>query len=207
MTQTRTYEDGFTLIEVLVSLFIFALLSVGTMMALFQTMETQRRLNDASAELNELQQMRAIIFADMEAMVLRENRDGLGGFEPFLLTTDGEAMLTFTRRGRENPGGLSPRGDVQRVSYFFREGEFIRSSLPHENPAQIVTPTERVLMDGLRSVELSGLIEQRGQIQRIRNWRITRTATGQSVAAPTAVEFLLTYENGAVVPHLFEIGL
>ena len=45
-------EAGFTLVEVLISLFIFALLTVGTMTAMTQSLRGKDRLAASMEELN-----------------------------------------------------------------------------------------------------------------------------------------------------------
>lgn len=197
-------DDGFTLIELLVSLFIFAILSAATMSAFFQTVETRERITEQEAEITELQQMRAIIRADMNAITLRQARDPLGGFEPYVISTDGQALLNFTRRGRENPGGLSPRGDVQRVVYYFKDGALIRSVLPHENPAQLSKPIEKVLLEGLRDVELEALVFNNGRFQSIRGWRV---AAADTRLGASAIALKLTSNQDVTTTHLFELGL
>jgi len=116
--QSRGKDEGFTLIEVLIALFLFALISVGTMTALTQSLRGKSQLEMAVKTINELNSARAIIGTDMSTLTLRPIRDELGGIKPYSLTTDGEALLTFTRRGRENPGGLETRGRVQTVEQF-----------------------------------------------------------------------------------------
>lgn len=197
-------DDGFTLIELLVSLFIFAILSAATMSAFFQTVETRDIIAEQEAEITELQQMRAIIRADMNAISLRQPRDPLGGFGPYAISTDGQVLLSFTRRGRENPGGLSARGDVQRVTYYFKDGALIRSVLPHENPAQLSKPIERVLMQGLRDAELEALIYNNGRLQSIRGWRVAPTDTRLGASA---ISLKLTSSQDVATTHLFELGL
>ena len=110
-TDITSREAGFTLVEVLVSLFIFALISAGTLTAMFQTFAAKDRLDIASTELSDIAAFRAILRADMTAMELRPMRDGVGGLEPYLVTTrnpeDSDALLTFTRLGRSNPAGAA----------------------------------------------------------------------------------------------------
>ena len=157
MMYANIKESGFTLVEVLISLFIFALISAGTMGAMFQTFAAKDRLDIASAELADVAAFRSILRADMGAMVLRPMRDGVGGIENFLVTTrnpaDPNAILTFTRLGRSNPAGAA-RGQAERVRYLLRDGQFIRESLAHENPAQRDRWSGRVLLENIENIEL-----------------------------------------------------
>lgn len=198
-------EAGFTLVEVLISLFIFALISAGTLGAMFQTFAAKDRLDAASEELADIATFRAIIRADMDALTLRPARDGLGGVERTLLTTDGEPLLDFSRLGRSNPAG-APRGQAQRVRYLFRDGQFIRETLPHENPDQLEQWRGRVLLEGLREVQFSTLTRGQSNYIELENWIIPNDNSGLGLDDNTAVKLTLVKSTGVETSHLFEVG-
>lgn len=207
-------DAGFTLVEVLISLFIFALISAGTMGAMLQTFAAKDRLNLASAELADIAAFRAILRADMNALTLRPMRDGVGGTETYLVTTrnpeDSSAILTFSRLGRSNPTG-APRGQVERVRYVVRDGQFIRESLTHENPAQREGWSGRVLLEGLESVDVTYRATlpfegAQGITKTLEEWTVFRDNRDIAVGERGAVEFKLTDLRGTETAHLFEVG-
>ena len=215
MDRAAKKDAGFTLVEVLISLFIFALISAGTMGAMFQTFAAKERLDAASAELADIAAFRAIIRADMSAMDLRPMRDGVGGVENYLVTTrnpaEPAAILTFSRLGRANPGG-APRGQVERVRYLVRDDQFIRESLSHENPAQREGWTGRILLENLEEVDViyrATLPFEGGQgiNRRAEDWAILLDSAGVEVGERGAIEFKLTTVGGIETSHLFELGL
>lgn len=206
-------DAGFTLVEVLISLFIFALLSAGTTGVMIQTFAAKDRLNIASAELSDIAAFRAILRSDMNALTLRPMRDGLGGTETFLVTTRNPAepasILTFSRLGRRNPAG-APRGQVERVRYVFRDGQFIRESLVHENPAQRDDWNGRVLLDGLEDVEVTyrNRVAQNGALPinvALEDWSVFVTDAATETLGG-AIEFNVTNARGVQTAHLFELG-
>ncbi|MEP3655606.1 MAG: type II secretion system protein GspJ [Litorimonas sp.] len=213
--RTSPKDAGFTLVEVLISLFIFALISAGTMGAMLQTFAAKDRLNLASAELADIAAFRSILRADMNALTLRPMRDGVGGTENYLVTTqnpeENSAILTFSRLGRPNPAGAQ-RGQVERVRYLFRDGQFIRESLSHENPAQREGWTGRVLLEGIEDIDVtyhSILPFQTGQPVdlRLEEWTILKRLNGlPKLEQRGAVEFKLTDIDGTETVHLFEVG-
>lgn len=205
-------DEGFTLVEVLISLFIFALISAGTMGAMLQTFAAKDRLNIASAELADIAAFRSILRADMNAMTLRPMRDGVGGTENYLVTTqnpeESSAILTFSRLGRSNPTG-APRGQTERVRYVLRDGQFIRETLPHENPAQREGWSGRVLLDGVENIEVTYravMPFQGGQPidLQLEEWTVLLGRPGLQERG--AVEFKLTDVRGIETVHLFEVG-
>lgn len=214
MVERRQIEDGFTLVEVLISLFIFALISAGTMGAMLQTFAAKERLNAASAELADIEAFRSILRADMNALTLRPMRDGVGGTENYLVTTrnpeEASAILTFSRLGRSNPAGAQ-RGQVERVRYLFRDGQFIRESLMHENPAQREGWRGRVLLEGLENVDViyRAILPSTGGQPidlELEEWSVLRDRTGLDATTNSAVEFKLTDSRGIRTVHLFEVG-
>lgn len=192
-------EAGFTLIEMLVSLFIFSLISVGTMAAMGSSLDMRDRVNEGMEELTQIQAARAIIRADFERLSLRKRRDILGSFEPYVLSTDGEALISFTRLGRENPGGLEPRGDAERVEYYFRDKALIRQSWPTANPNVASEPRETILLDELSSVRLEFLAADLIPISRIAIEPDRRDALGG------VIRFTIVDEKQGSTQHIFEL--
>lgn len=192
-------EAGFTLIEMLVSLFIFSLISVGTMAAMGSSLDMRDRVNEGMEELTQIQAARAIMRADFERLSLRKRRDILGSFEPYVLTTDGEALISFTRLGRENPGGLEPRGDAERVEYYFRDKALIRQSWPTANPNVASEPRELILLDNLSSVRLEFLAADLIPVTRIAIEPNRREALG------VVVQFTIVDEKQGTTQHIFEL--
>ena len=207
-------DDGFTLVEVLISLFIFALISAGTMGAMLQTFAAKDRLNAASADLADIAAFRSILRADMNALTLRPMRDGVGGTETYLVTTqnpeDTDAILTFSRLGRSNPTG-APRGQVERVRYVMRDGQFIRESLVHENPAQREGWSGRVLLEKIEDIDVTyraALPFEGGQgIRReAEDWTVFVDGPKVTTGERGAVAFKITDNRGAETTHVFEVG-
>ncbi len=199
--QSRGKDEGFTLIEVLIALFLFALISVGTMTALTQSLRGKSQLEMAVKTINELNSARAIIGTDMSTLTLRPIRDELGGIKPYSLTTDGEALLTFTRRGRENPGGLETRGDLERVEYLLAENNLIRRSFSHENPSSNPTYIDRVLLNNIQDVTVKAQNFSAGRVQTVEQFRLSST---QSTDVPDILIFEITDRNGVAINHAFE---
>lgn len=110
---------GFTLLEVLVAISIFALLGVASYRVLSSVMQTDERLAQRNEELRRLNRAFWVMQQDFEQIVPRSVRESsAGGTAPNWLVIDAQAALPIrlTRGGRANPLGL-PRSDLQRVAY------------------------------------------------------------------------------------------
>ena len=98
--------SGFTLIEILVALFIFGIIGVVSGQLLTQTLSSHKALSLKGERLQELHRGMQILQRDILQFVDRPIRDGYGETrESFLIGLDG--TLELTRAGWRNPLSLS----------------------------------------------------------------------------------------------------
>lgn len=119
----RSRGKGFTLIEVLVSIAIFASLSVAAYQVVSQVQRSNLLSQERTARLNELQRNMVMMDNDFRQMALRRMRTE--GEEPgsklifwsdYLLDSDAKGLM-FARTGWHNPQQQFPRGEVTKVGY------------------------------------------------------------------------------------------
>jgi general secretion pathway protein J len=119
----QSRQRGFTLLEVLIAIAIFSVIS----MASFSIFETVLNSDTVSKErtdrINELQRGFLIIERDMLQIARRSVRfNGEAPLAGFLHTdnesySSSEQAIAFVRHGWTNPGLLLPRSDMQSVAY------------------------------------------------------------------------------------------
>lgn len=201
---TKTPSDaGFTLVEVLVSMFIFSLISVGALYALTTTLDARERAEARIESLERLAAVRRILADDFDAMVWRQNRDGLGGFVDASRQIGATDGFELTRRARPNPDGVFARGDLQRVGWRVENGTLIRSFLPHENPAFIEPPIDRIVLDGVEAMDVEPVVESIQSIAQLLDQVGNAQRTGPF--AGRAVRITLRHSDGSETRHLFEL--
>ncbi|MEP1229383.1 MAG: type II secretion system minor pseudopilin GspJ [Litorimonas sp.] len=192
-------DAGFTLVEVLISLFIFAIISAGTMSVLTTSLRGKTQMDERISDMQNIETMRAIIKNDMANVILRPSRDVLGGEGLYTFSGGLEDLVSFTRGGRSNPGGLEPRGDMQRVTYLFEQGQLIRRHLAHENPAPNTPEFDRIMLSGIDSMAVKFIADEVEGTQVF--------IEPNMLATIHAVKFELTFENGDKLDQYFELGL
>lgn len=194
-------EAGFTLVEVLVSMFIFSLISIGALIALTTTLDARERSEARIDQVEQLAAARRLMADDFRMMTVRQNRDGLGGFIDLsreAAQTDG---FSLTRRARPNPGGVFARGDLLRVSWRVENRQLIRSFLPHENPAYVEPPIDRIVLDGVETmavepVMVSDLVADEVSSQR---------GLSQLMFLEKALSITFAHVDGTTTTHTFEL--
>ena len=127
MTQVKQYHKGFTLIEIVVALAVFALVGVMASSGLNAILKWQADLEARSDQIKSIQLTLKYLEKDINRAIERTVRDQYGDRQP-AFSSDGESIMSLTYSGWRNPAGLL-RSHLQRVAYEYNEDkEFIRHS-------------------------------------------------------------------------------
>jgi len=116
-------DKGFTLLEVLIAIAIFSLISLSSFSIFDTVLSGDEIAKQRSERHNELQRAFLIIERDITQIARRSVRlNGEAPLESFLQTSgdsfvSDEQALAFVRHGWTNPGLLLPRSDMQTVAY------------------------------------------------------------------------------------------
>ena len=149
----RRRSKGFTLIEVLVAVAIFGVLTTLSVMTISQTLLSVEFLSDRMDRLQAIQRTMRYLGGDLMQAAPRPVRDELGeGFLPAVWTDLGSIFaLELTHGGWSNPAGL-PRGTLQRSAYRLQDGELIRYHWTVLDRTYANKAIETVLLDDVESL-------------------------------------------------------
>jgi len=138
---------GFTLIEIMIALVLFAILASITTSAMYHAFDTRERISKQANQLNAIQLAVSLIKQDTEQAISRQS---LGNeqheFAPFVGQTH---YVEFTRDGLINPDGLEQRSTLMRVAYLCKNRQFIRRHWERVDTPARDQHQDRVLLDNL----------------------------------------------------------
>jgi general secretion pathway protein J len=144
-TERLAPDTGLTLVEALVALFVFSLVSAGCVLMLMQSVTSQKIVAENHTRLRELQIARSLFLSDMAQIVPRNVRRPDGTPAPVFVSNEASGDLAFVRAA----GDLDPEKAVSTslafVEYVARDGALIRRSRTHLDATPQTPSSERTL--------------------------------------------------------------
>ena len=201
----RHRSAGFTLLELLVSLAIFAILATMAYMALNTVFTARKEVEKRAARLTELQTAFMVMERDIEEAVARPVRDDLGDEQAALKGGGvGTTVLMLTRTGWRNPLGAA-RSDLQRVAYGFNNHQLLRQSWSTLDRGPGNDPYGEVLINGVSAVDVRFLGADR---QWVGYWPPESNTAAQNqdlMQMPLAVEISVDVDGWGRIVRLFRV--
>ena len=109
----RGRTRGFTLLEMVVTIAIFAFIYVWVASFLGTALQGREQLNANAGIMERNQRAVTYLTLDFEQLISRPVRDPYGDPQPAIVGRDN--YVEFTRLGWSNPFGLRQRSEMQRV--------------------------------------------------------------------------------------------
>lgn len=190
---------GFTLLEILIALFIFSIVSLLLSGALRNIINIQSRTTAHATQLHEVQIALLMMSRDIEQTVNRPVITANGKPEPAFVGTP--TSLTFTRGGYVNASGVAVQSSMLREEYFFDNQTLQRKTWPVLDAAPQTLPHSRPLLTKVLSAAFSYL-DSKGQFHA--NWPV---GNSQQAVLPRAVKIKLTIENWGEVSEVVAVGI
>lgn len=201
-------EAGFTLLELLVAMGIFAIIGAMALGGLNAVVgqETQARVQ--TERLAALQRAMRVIATDLGSIQPRFVRDELGtqGELPLLADGRGGYLIRLTRGGWPNPAQLPHRGTLQRVQYRLEDGTLIREYWPVLDRVLGQEPRSEELLAGVRDAKLLFFDAEQGSGEWQQQWPPLRNVGSSAGTRPRAIQVTLELDDWGTIERLIEVA-
>jgi general secretion pathway protein J len=193
---------GFTLLELLVAMFIAAIIFAMGYGSINQAVKSRIELQEQQAKLLELQTAVRVMEQDFVQLAPRPIRQPVGSdYYPALMSsTTKQPLVSLTHAGWANPSGLQ-RPALQRVAYYFENGTLRREYWTVLDPTQSSKAVRRDILTHLKSVALR--FYSQGQTWGT-EWPLSPRGDDYPTR-PVAVEITLDTETWGKVVRVIEL--
>ncbi len=188
---------GFTLIEMIVAVAVFAVLGTLAYGGLNQVLKGQNLLQTSSNQLKDLQLTFRYLEKDINQLVNRPIRNQYQDLQPAFVGDEDKAM-SFTHAGWRNPGNLA-RSKLQRVSYELLDNTLKRYTWGQLDGAIAEEYFTTDLLDGVESIKLRYFGIGRWH----ERWPPLNTANNQEIGVPTAMEMIIKVNSIDEIKRIF----
>ncbi|MBT8091786.1 MAG: type II secretion system minor pseudopilin GspJ [Gammaproteobacteria bacterium] len=203
-------RKGFTLIEVLVALAIFGVLSLLAYISLSQTLANSDMLGERMTRLQSIQKSISYLSSELLQVAPRPVRVELGGVPLPALQSSlaSEFALQLTRGGWPNFAG-APRSTMQRVAYRIEDGDLLRYHWYVLDRTLNSQPVATVMLEDVSSLTfrfLTGNDDWADQWPPLSSQAAPQSqATSFNVELPRAIEIILVLENEGEITRIVEV--
>lgn len=192
---------GFTLLELLIALFIFSMIAVITTNALHTTLTSQARTETHAQRIAQIQMALLLMSRDFQQVVNRPITNNGGGIDqPFIGTT---TSAIFTHAGYVNPQGQLTRSTLQRTRYRLSKNRLIREIWPVLDQTSTTIPTARILLTEVNEVQFQYLDKTNRLLER---WP-PPDQTSNEVSLPKAVRITLVLNDLGKLSQFYVIPI
>ena len=155
------YSSGFTLIEILLSLMIFAMLGMATYSVINSSIKGNEAVTEQNKHLTQLQRVFTMLENDITQLAQRQIRiDGEDPVKAYFRS--GEYMYDsdsigfgFVRDGWVNPQMILPRSELQPVAYRIKEMQLQRLYFNYVDNEMGAEPRIQNLLSGVETIQLN----------------------------------------------------
>lgn len=193
-SQSIARQTGITLLELLIVITIFSIMSAAAYNGLQYTLKTEENFSAAMKDLEAVQMSLTLFQRDIMQLSPRAIRDAYGDDEAAIILFDGRE-LSFTRGGNFSSLKLG-HTDLIRVAYSLRGEQFIRSYWRHLDSTQGDQPLSASLLSKVTNLQIRVL--DQNNIWHL-NWPIS---AGTKIRA---LELKLELEDWGEIRRLFSI--
>lgn len=197
-------SSGFSLIEMMIAIFIFSIVSIMAYGGINYVLKGQNYLQSSSNQLRDMQLTFRYFEKDINQMINRSVLNQYQDLQPSFVG-DENKTFSFTHAGWRNPANLA-RSKLQRVSYGLSENTLKRYTWGQLDGAIAEEYFTTDLLEGVESIKLRYL-DQANQWQTtwppLNSSFVPQVGSIQKFTIPRALELTIKVENIEEIKRLF----
>jgi len=203
----RRAVRGFTLIELMVAIFITAILLSMGYGAIRQALGDREALTSRQSRLLAVETAMRLLTQDFTELAPRPVRQPIGdGWLPCIIGAPGSnTIVTLTRSGWANPAGIQ-RPALQRVTYILENGTLRREHWPVLDATLTTTTLHRELLDQVKSMTVRYMSNSYQWVDHWPQTALQGDATSNLRLRPIAVEVTLDLDDWGKLVRIIEIA-
>lgn len=192
---------GYTLVEVMIALAVFAILSVATATAIYHAFNTRAQLNVQSERLNTIRMAIALIQRATQQVVVRNVRGSDMRLFPAFVGNNN--YFEFTTGGETNPNATLLKSTLKRVAFICQNHQLKRRSWVSLDTAYRKQYQDSILIGSLQRCSFAYLANNR---QILDEWRENPVKQNQKLEpVPMAIKITLTLKDNQELSLLFAL--
>lgn len=196
--------NGFTLIEILVALMIFAIIGVLAARSLQSIIQLHHQIKQENQKITRLMIGMTLIRRDIENAIYQQVRQGDASDENAFVGS--KTQLLFMRTGLLNPFATLRQSSIETVEYLLQGNHLVRLSF-NLNAINTAQPTKQILFDHIQSIHWQ-YISSDGKTSFV--WPMSKQKNALQTIAPDplprVVLMVVKLEDHRTIEGVFPIG-
>lgn len=194
-------HKGFTLIEILIALTVFAILATLTSSSLYYAFTTRTRVNAQAERLSALQLAVSLIQQETTQTVERAVRGN--DLHVFPVFVGQPQYLELTHDGNVNPKSLEKRSTLKRIALLCMDGSLLHRTWETLDPVERNDYQDKVLLDNITDCHFNYLNQSLQPLQEWREQAVTQSQRKELL--PKAIQINITLQEWGELNLLFII--
>ncbi|MBA3581940.1 MAG: type II secretion system minor pseudopilin GspJ [Gammaproteobacteria bacterium] len=197
-------QRGFTLMELLVAITIFAILAYLAYTGVSNSQKAAQHILLKGEQFHKLQFAISLFEKDARQTIHRPVRSDYSGIKAAVASLISEKGVVLTHTGWSNPAEQL-RSDLQRVQYRLDGNTLLRETWTHTDIGVNANARKTPLLDDVENFQVSYLNAQQEWQDAWPPTIYSANPTGDSEPLPLAIEITLTFKNNIAVTRLISL--
>ena len=196
-------NHGFTLIEIIIALTIFAIIATITASVLYQNTKIKERLEISANQFSQMQLAFSMLDKDIKQIVERQIRGNEMHLFPAFIGNP--QYIEFTRGGIYNPMNLENRSTLKRIAYLCKRKQLIRRTWPILDTPNRQEYQDKILLTNVKKCTFKYIGMHNNIVPEWHQYTIRRQNQSITSPLPIAIQLSLNIEALGAITMAYPI--